>query len=104
MRQRICLFGVSNLLGASAHSSATFFVIMTILDGIATLYFGWTWYRVNTGIRKPRKSYLQYLTTRKYRRIWEMEKTFPSYYVVRFWGAVTIGLVAFIKATHPNLR
>jgi hypothetical protein len=44
------------------------------------------------------------LTTKRFRKIWELQKTRPSYYSTRFWLAFALTVLAFIRATNPNLR
>ena len=77
---------------------------MTAVFVVVSVYMGATWYRVKSGTRRPRKSYLAYLTTQRYRAMWERQKANPTYYSVRFWLSVGWTAFSLVKATHPNLR
>jgi len=96
---------MSVVLGASSdNAEAIFWIVMTVLFLATTTYMGITWYKVRNGTRKIHKSYLAYLTTKRFRKIWELQKTRPSYYSTRFWLAFALTVLAFIRATNPNLR
>jgi hypothetical protein len=95
------------LLLTAVHPSShddVFWVVMTVAFSLTTLFMGVTWYKVKRGTRKPRKNYLAYLTTKRFRAMWEREKTTTRYYATRFWISSGWTFICFLKATHPNLR
>jgi hypothetical protein len=89
---------------STAASSPDFWTAMTVAGSAVTTYMGVTWYRVKTGRGRPRRSYLAYLTTEKYRAMWERQKTQASYYSIRLWIALGWTIISLLKATHPGLR
>ena len=92
------------LATASAKEPSVFWIVMSIIWGLATLYMTVTWYRVKTGTRRHRKSYLAYLTTKRYREIWERQKLNPFYYSLRGWIAFAGTVFCLLRVIYPDLR
>jgi len=80
--------------------SSDFWIATTALGATVATYMGVTWYRVKKGTGRQRTNYLAYLTTEKYRKAWEVQKTRPSYYATRLWIAVGWTVFSLVKATQ----
>jgi ABC-type sugar transport system permease subunit len=77
-----------------------YFAIVFLL---LTIYMADTYFKVKSGTRKPHKSYLQYMTTKRYREIWARQKENPSYYSKRFWITFVWTAICVVRIFHPGL-
>jgi hypothetical protein len=91
-----------NLL-ATTDVFTDFWFYMSVVLSLATVYMGYTWYRVKSGTRTLRKSYLAYLTTQQYRDKWAQQKENPRYYKLRFWLALGWTAICIARTAHPGL-
>jgi len=86
---------------ATTELLTNFWFYSAVAFSIIAIYMANTYFRVKAGTRKPRKSYLQYMTTKRYREIWMRQKAKPSYYATRFWIAATWVAVSAVRIFHP---
>jgi hypothetical protein len=72
-----------------------------VVFSLIAIYMADTYFRVKAGTRKPRKSYLQYMTTKRYREMWARQREKPSYYALRFWLAIGWAGISIARIFHP---